>query len=59
MSFSIELELQRFPKVVPLKDGTKATLRPLRRDDEKEFHGLFLSIPEHGTDVHQTSRRGN
>ena len=46
MSFTIELELQRFPKVVQLKDGTKATLRPLRRDDEKEFHGLFLSIPE-------------
>ena len=46
MSFSIELELQRFPKVVQLKDGTKATLRQLRRDDEKEFHGLFLSIPE-------------
>ena len=46
MSFNIELELQRFPKVVQLKDGTKATLRPLRRDDEKDFHGLFLSIPE-------------
>jgi ribosomal protein S18 acetylase RimI-like enzyme len=46
MSFSIELELQRFPKVVQLKDGTKATLRQLRPDDEKEFHGLFLSIPE-------------
>jgi ribosomal protein S18 acetylase RimI-like enzyme len=47
MSFTIELELQRFPKVVQLKDGTKATLRQLRPDDEKEFHGLFLSIPEH------------
>ena len=47
MSFSIELELQRFPKVVQLKDGTKATLRQLRPDDEKEFHSLFLSIPEH------------
>ena len=46
MSFSIELELQKFPKVVPLKDGTKATLRPLRRDDEKDFHALFLGIPE-------------
>ena len=46
MSFSIELELQRFPKVVQLKDGTKATLRQLRPDDEKEFHSLFLSIPE-------------
>ena len=46
MSFNIELELQQFPKVIALKDGTKATLRPLRPDDEKEFHGLFLSIPE-------------
>jgi GNAT superfamily N-acetyltransferase len=46
MSFSIELELQKFPKTVKLKDGTKATLRPLRRDDEKDFHQLFLGIPE-------------
>ncbi len=46
MSFSIELELQKFPKTVKLKDGTKAALRPLRRDDEKEFHQLFLDIPE-------------
>ena len=46
MSFSIELELQKFPKVVTLKDGTKVTLRPLRRDDEKDFHKLFLGIPE-------------
>ena len=46
MSFSIELELQKFPKVITLKDGTKATLRPLRRDDEKDFHQLFLGIPE-------------
>ena len=46
MSFSIELELQKFPKVVTLKDGNKATLRQLRRDDEKDFHKLFLGIPE-------------
>jgi ribosomal protein S18 acetylase RimI-like enzyme len=46
MSYSIELELQRFPKDVTLKDGVKATLRPLRRDDEKDFHKLFLGIPE-------------
>ncbi len=46
MSFSIELELQKFPKTVGLKDGAKATLRPLRRDDEQEFHQLFLGIPE-------------
>jgi len=46
MSFSIELELQKFPKVIALKDGTTATLRPLRGDDEKDFHQLFLGIPE-------------
>ena len=46
MSFSIELELQQFPKIAALKDGTKATLRPLRRDDEKDLHALFLGIPE-------------
>lgn len=46
MSFNIELELQKFPKVVTLKDGKKATLRQLRRDDEKDFHKLFMGIPE-------------
>ena len=46
MSFKIELELQWFPKVVTLKDGKKATLRPLRRNDERDFHKLFLGIPE-------------
>jgi len=47
MSFSIELELQQFPKTVALKDSSKATFRPLRRDDEKELHNLFLGITEH------------
>ena len=47
MSFSIELELQKFPKKIALKDGKKATLRPLKVDDEKEFHLLFQGIPEH------------
>jgi len=46
MSFSIELELQQFPKTVALKENAKANLRPLRRDDEKELHQLFLDIPE-------------
>src|SRR5580704_1580210 len=46
MSFSIELELQKFPKTVTLKDGKRATLRSLRPDDEKDFHQLFLGIPE-------------
>jgi GNAT superfamily N-acetyltransferase len=46
MSFSIELELQQFPKNVKLKDGKKASLRPLQADDEKELHQLFQAIPE-------------
>lgn len=46
MSFGIELELQKFPKTVKLKDGKKATLRPLKPDDEKAFHKLFQGIPE-------------
>ena len=46
MSFSIELELQKFPKHIKLKDGKKTVLRPLKADDEKEFHQLFLDIPE-------------
>jgi len=46
MSFSIELELQKFPKKTALKDGTEATLRPLKADDEKAFHQLFQGIPE-------------
>ena len=46
MSFTIELELQKFPKHIKLKDGRKATLRLLKAEDEKEFHQLFLDIPE-------------
>jgi ribosomal protein S18 acetylase RimI-like enzyme len=46
MSFSIELELQKYPKAITLKDGAKAVLRPLKRHDEKDFHQLFLGIPE-------------
>ena len=46
MSFSIELELQKFPKTIKLKDGSKATIRLLKAEDEKEFHQLFLDIPE-------------
>jgi GNAT superfamily N-acetyltransferase len=46
MSLSIEVELQEFPKAVKLKDGKKAMLRPLVKADEKDFHKLFLDIPE-------------
>jgi GNAT superfamily N-acetyltransferase len=46
MSFSIELELQEYPKTLGLKDGKKAVLRPLKADDEKDFHLFFQGIPE-------------
>jgi putative acetyltransferase len=43
---SLEFELQKFPKEIKLKDGTKSRFRPLKKDDEKAFHELFLAIPE-------------
>lgn len=46
MSFSIELELQKFPKNIKLKDGKPAVLRQLLPADEKDFHHLFQGIPE-------------
>jgi RimJ/RimL family protein N-acetyltransferase len=46
MSFSIELELQKFPKHVRLKENKRAVVRPLEKKDEKELHKLFLDIPE-------------
>jgi GNAT superfamily N-acetyltransferase len=42
---SVELELQKFPKEIGLKDGSKCKLRPLRKDDEKAFHEFFLGVP--------------
>lgn len=46
MSYNIELEIQKFPKTAALKDGSNAQLRPLQKTDEKDFHRLFLGIPE-------------
>ena len=43
---SLELELQKYPKDINVKDGSKIKLRPLKRTDEKEFHALFEAIPE-------------
>lgn len=43
---SLELELQKYPKDINVKDGSKVKLRPLKRTDEKEFHALFQAIPE-------------
>jgi len=43
---SVDLQIQKFPKKVTLKSGTKITLRPLKKDDEKAFHEFFKAIPE-------------
>jgi len=43
---SLEFELQKYPREIKLKDGTRSRLRPLRKDDEKGFHEFFLAVPE-------------
>jgi ribosomal protein S18 acetylase RimI-like enzyme len=43
---SLELEIQKYPKEIKLKDGSKSKLRPLRKDDEKNFHEFFVGVPE-------------
>src|ERR1700733_893447 len=42
---SLELELNKFPKEIRLKDGSKCKLRPLRKDDETAFHEFFMGVP--------------
>ena len=43
---ALDLELQKYPKEIKLKDGTKTRLRPLRKDDEKAFYEFFQGVPE-------------
>jgi GNAT superfamily N-acetyltransferase len=43
---SFELEAQKFPKKIILKEGFHCTLRPLSKDDEKKFHEFFSAVPE-------------
>jgi GNAT superfamily N-acetyltransferase len=43
---SLELELLHYPKEIKLKDGSRCRLRPLRKEDEKNFHEFFLAVPE-------------
>jgi GNAT superfamily N-acetyltransferase len=43
---ALEFELQKYPKEIKLKDGSRSKLRPLRKDDEKAFHEFFLAVPE-------------
>ncbi|HTL16912.1 MAG TPA: GNAT family N-acetyltransferase [Patescibacteria group bacterium] len=42
---SFELELQKYPTEIKLKDGSSCQLRPLRKEDEKKFHDFFLAVP--------------
>jgi GNAT superfamily N-acetyltransferase len=43
---SLEFALQKYPREIKLKDGSKCKQRPLRKDDEKGFHEFFLAVPE-------------
>jgi acetyltransferase len=42
---ALELELQRYPKDIKLRDGSPGQFRPLRKDDEKEFLRFFQAVP--------------
>jgi ribosomal protein S18 acetylase RimI-like enzyme len=42
----IESDLLSFRKELSLKDGTACVLRPLQRDDERNFHAFFMQVPE-------------
>lgn len=41
-----ELESQKFPTKISLKEGFQCTLRPLSKDDEKKFYEFFSAVPE-------------
>ena len=43
---SLEFELQKYPKELKLKDGSRCRVRPLRKDDEKALHTFFMAVPE-------------
>ncbi len=42
---ALEFELQKYPKQITLKDGSQCRLRPLRKEDEMDFHEFFLAVP--------------
>jgi ribosomal protein S18 acetylase RimI-like enzyme len=43
---SLDLELQRYPREIVLKDKSTCLLRPLQAEDEESFHEFFLRVPE-------------
>ncbi len=38
--------MQKYPQQLELKDGSRCQIRPLRKQDEKQFHQFFLEVPE-------------
>jgi GNAT superfamily N-acetyltransferase len=42
---TLEFELQQYPKDIVLKDDSRCRLRPLRKEDEMDFHEFFLAVP--------------
>jgi len=38
--------LEQYPKTVKLKDGSTASIRPLKMADEKQFHTFFVEISD-------------
>ena len=38
--------LEQYPKTVKLKDGSSASVRPLKMTDEKQFHEFFVAVPD-------------
>jgi GNAT superfamily N-acetyltransferase len=42
----MSLEFETFSKGITLKDTFHCTLRPLRPEDEGQFHQFFLAVPE-------------
>jgi len=42
---SLELQLQLYPRECHLKDGSTCQVRPLQREDEKEFLRFFQAVP--------------
>ncbi len=43
---SIDFELQKYPREIKLKDGSRCMLRPLTKADEKSFFEFFCAVPE-------------
>ena len=42
----LDIVVQRYPREVPLKDGSSCAFRPLKKEDEKQFLEFFRGIPE-------------